>query len=444
MQYLPRLTILFGVVLLLGGACKRPSKECTNSQECGVGFRCVAGVCRHSVVPTQRSSMRAPMGSTSAPTPVAVKRPPACLELPPDPQNRNRGATHFHRRQLKVAFPAYPWRTKRIRLGKARIVAAPVEDKKGVLYVGDLKGGFYAFLPSGKILWRRRVGGAVWARALLSRDEKTLWVGSDDDHVYALSTATGAVTLRKLVFQCAPKKGTDPEHVRCDQDAALVRASDETIVTGGKGVARLDETGTVLWRYSLGSHVRSAAAVDTEGNLYFGTLGHQILSLDPMGNRRWAYRTRAQCDSTPALLRGCTVVAGCDDDALHALDMRTGKLKWRYLAEGDFRSGGAVDQQGTLYWGSTDHYLYALTSKGRAKWRYLTGGRILTPPVVDNQGRILVVPEERRLYLLSSRGELLYSHPLPFLSDGVPLVVQSGALVVPTERGVVLLLEPKK
>ena len=41
-----------------------------------------------------------------------------------------------------------------------------------------------------------------------------------------------------------------------------------------------------------------------------------------------------------------------------------GRLKWKFKTKGDVESSPAVAQDGTIYVGSLDHYLYAINPNG--------------------------------------------------------------------------------
>ena len=49
------------------------------------------------------------------------------------------------------------------------------------------------FPPQGKAVWKTTTGGQIYSSPALSSDGSTLYVGSHDNSVYALSAATGAV-----------------------------------------------------------------------------------------------------------------------------------------------------------------------------------------------------------------------------------------------------------
>ncbi|MDA7628127.1 PQQ-like beta-propeller repeat protein, partial [Verrucomicrobia bacterium] len=58
------------------------------------------------------------------------------------------------------------------------------------------------------------------------------------------------------------------------------------------------------------------------------------------------------------------------DHLLRALDTRTGKLKWRFFAEGPIRFAPYIDG-GRVYFGADDGYVYCLhLEEGKLLWRY--------------------------------------------------------------------------
>ena len=59
------------------------------------------------------------------------------------------------------------------------------------------------------------------------------------------------------------------------------------------------------------------------------------------------------------------------------------KIKWRFPTKGQVLSSPAI-ADGTLYIGSSDHFLYALdASNGTLRWKFKTGGRITSSPAVS-------------------------------------------------------------
>ena len=83
-----------------------------------------------------------------------------------------------------------------------------------------------------------------------------------------------------------------------------------------------------------------------------------------------------------------------------------GDQKWVFPAEGtvgSITSSPAVGQDGTIYAGSDDNSLYAITSSnGALKWRLETGGEVSSSPAIGFGGDVYVGSEDGRLYAFES------------------------------------------
>lgn len=88
---------------------------------------------------------------------------------------------------------------------------------------------------------------------------------------------------------------------------------------------------------------------------------------------KWKFRTGGPIVSTPAVSAG-TVYFGSSDHNVYALDERSGALKWKFPTHGRVSSSPAL-AGGTLYIGSFDGNFYALDAQSGAQlWKFSTGG----------------------------------------------------------------------
>jgi outer membrane protein assembly factor BamB len=434
--------IWFSLSILLLFNCARGNSICSKDMDCKGDRICAKGSC---VTPPNKviDNLTPLIKKQKKVIKKKIKKPPVCSWGFLNDKGFTKGETFNHHHKYKGKFPKKPWKLLKKLNFKTRITAPVVVDNSGNMYFGDHKGRFWKVSAKGKRLWNFSTKDKIWSQAALTKDEKHVYFGSDDDHLYKLKTKTGKLVWKSKPYECKPSKGADPEKVRCDIDSAPVITKNGDILIGGKGVTRLSSKGEILWTHKVGSHVRSSVAVDPEGNIYFGTLGGAIFSLTKNGKKRWFKMIRYQCDSTPVLLDGCTVVIGCDNDALYGLKSKSGKIKWRLLGGSDFRGGGSVGPLGDIYWGNLDKYLYKLDKKGIVKWRYRTNGRVLASPVTDNDGNILIVSEEKQFYYLSIDGNLIWSKKIPAISDTTPVVTKEGKVIMATEKGHLLIFGAK-
>jgi eukaryotic-like serine/threonine-protein kinase len=88
---------------------------------------------------------------------------------------------------------------------------------------------------------------------------------------------------------------------------------------------------------------------------------------------KWKFRAGGAIVSSPALSDG-GVFFGSSDHYVYALDQRSGALRWRFATQGRVTSSPAV-VDGTVYIGSYDGNFYALDARnGKQRWVFATGG----------------------------------------------------------------------
>ncbi len=125
----------------------------------------------------------------------------------------------------------------------------------------------------------------------------------------------------------------------------------------------------------------------------------------------WLVIAAASAAADTALFRGDASHSGIylapGVPALHG-------LKWKFKSDGPIISSPAV-ADGMVYFGSNDHYLYAVkAADGTQSWRFKTGSRVSSSPAVA-AGRVYFVSYDGYVYALDARsGELRWK----FASQG--------------------------
>jgi outer membrane protein assembly factor BamB len=85
-------------------------------------------------------------------------------------------------------------------------------------------------------------------------------------------------------------------------------------------------------------------------------------------------------------------------------------FEWRFRTGNTISSSAAIDINGTLYFGSFDRYVYALTSKGELKWKFLTGGIGESTPAIGEDGTVYVGSTDDNLYAINSTGYMIWNY----------------------------------
>jgi outer membrane protein assembly factor BamB len=150
-------------------------------------------------------------------------------------------------------------------------------------------------------------GANVNSTPALSSDGKAMYVGSDDDNVWALDTTTGAT----------------------------------------------------LWKAKLVGDVQGSPAVGRDGTIFVGSVLGFMYALNPTnGSVKWSKQLAPEIRTSPAIDAGGTIYVGADE-LVFALNGQTGAIIWQFKTGGDVRSSPAIGLDGSLVIGSDDNKLYA-------------------------------------------------------------------------------------
>lgn len=204
-----------------------------------------------------------------------------------------------------------------------------------------------------------------WSGAALNAD--TLYFGGNDARVYALNSATGALTW--------------------------VFPSDKTL-----------------------SSIYATPVIDND-TIYVGGYDGIMRAINANGSQRWQFPTEANLAVygpivPTALVVNNTVYYGDNMHNFYALDAATGAKKWQFLTQNKIWSG-AVYANGTLYFGSLDHNLYALDAEtGAQKWKTTAGGLIAGSPRVQD-GVVYVGALNTLLAVDASSGAIKWTFKSP-------------------------------
>ncbi|MBD3286431.1 PQQ-binding-like beta-propeller repeat protein [candidate division WOR-3 bacterium] len=123
-------------------------------------------------------------------------------------------------------------------------------------------------------------------------------------------------------------------------------------------------------------------------------------------------------------------------------------VKWIYETEsgGDFSTAPNISPDGTIYIGSFDGYLYALTQEGRLKWKFQTGTKPFKKkvayPSIDPDSNIYLTSFDGNLYVISPRGKLLLKHWTGILYPTSPLLDSYGNIYYGAHHSYLFSLSP--
>jgi outer membrane protein assembly factor BamB len=274
------------------------------------------------------------------------------------------------------------------------IVSTPTVGPDSVIYFGTKQvQSLYALNPDGTERWRFPTGDEVNNVPALSPDGTTVYFVSNNDNLYALKMVareadpTGAgginIPLGEWTFPILAESGEV-------NSSPTVNPNDGTIYVGSddQNVYAINPDGTEKWRFNpgTGSDIESSAAfaidpIDGNPTVYIGSDDDNVYALDAeTGAEKWRFNTGANVISSPVVDLDGTIYVGSNDNNLYAINP-DGKPKWSFATGGAVPSSPALGQAGFIHIGSNDTNFYTLSQFGdprNFKDENKTEGKLLT------------------------------------------------------------------
>ncbi len=327
----------------------------------------------------------------------------------------------------------------------------------GRLFIANESGGKYGarqgmihalVAATGEIEWQYDIPNQRVARILTAVDnhvlvatEDTRTMATDDNAFIALDAMTGAELWRFPV----------PAH---SLSAPAVANGLIFFTTNNRAGYGLDlYSGKLRWRIDdLPTWTPSPPAVGSDA-FYFGSRANVITAVDFNGNASplwYAEETGNWIPYAPAYWDGTLYVTG-GNEKLHAIDVRTGKLRWATPVgrghtsppiAGDYVYVGAKESTRRTY------SMQAINvTDGTVIWRF-TAGRYFAAPPLLRDGLLFAPCENGRLYVLDAlTGEQKWQYPLgeDVLGKlrGTP-IVSGDTIAFVDKRGVVYAFSGKQ
>ena len=329
--------------------------------------------------------------------------------------------------------------------------------RAGALYVGSSDGLLYALdAKTGALRWRFGMGGAVSSTPAV--DATTVYASSRDGVLHAIDVHTGRE-------RWAHRFGADLGHLDYwDYYLSSPVLADGTLFVGsGDGhVYAIDPArGAVRWRADAGSRVRSTPAVQA-GIVVFGTMAGQVRAVrERDGTPLWSFAsdgaakkfTDADNDTTsiaasPTIVAddgGTLVTVGGRDGQLYALELQTGRLRWRTTHDGSSWMLSTATDGRTLYVGAGSAAIIQAVdpATGTERWRFKTRSALF-PSLAIAGDTLLGSDFTGMLYALDRKtGGRLWEFPLGARSLSTPLVAD-GIVYAASDLGVLVALNVGK
>lgn len=325
----------------------------------------------------------------------------------------------------------------------------------GKVYVGSDDNRIYALdQNTGAHIWNYTTGGDVHSSPAVA--DGRVFVGNKVGYLYALHEDTGALNWSKKLVN---------GEVYASPTVAYDKVFVTAFETSGSHYAYIfalnKDTGALIWNwkititsyyYGRSMYVHSSPAV-SGGLVFFGAHSQysyyrsRVFALNATdGSIKWQSSigggNGVYIYSSPSVVEGSRVWIGNDDGYIYCLDYDTGALQWKKATGGAIRSSPAI-AYGKVFVGSNDGKVYAYNQwSGNQVWNYTTGGAVRSSPAVAD-GKIIMGSDDGYLYALDeSTGSLMWKFSLGGVVESSPAVAD-GLIFVGSNTGNVHAFGPR-
>jgi len=183
-----------------------------------------------------------------------------------------------------------------------------------------------------------------------------------------------------ILFLCVPLAG-QTQSAAPAQEWRQFRGSPQL---QGVSASSLPSAPKLLWTYEAGDPVDSSAAI-VGGVVYVGAGSGDLLALDlASGKLRWKYTTGNLIGESSPAVGSDAVYVGDLGGLVHAVSVRDGKRIWTFKTGAEIKSSPVVVNDVVLI-GSYDTHLYALDARsGKLRWKVATKGQVHATPAVQD------------------------------------------------------------
>ncbi len=213
-----------------------------------------------------------------------------------------------------------------------------------------------------------------------------------------------------------------------------VVSNDGTIYYTSNRLYAVNPDGSFKWQSEpvsgyQGSLIRSPA-LGEDGTIFatFGT--SELFAFGSWGQLKWMFSAGNRITGSPAVGENGDVYFGSNDGFLYCVEDEDGSLKWKFQVGSAVVATPAISEDGTIYFASAGN-LYAVNPDGTSRWNvhvYDETMETTSSPALAEDGTIYFVGKDG-LYAFNPDGSLKWKYDKPF-SRTSPALGNNGDIYV--------------
>ncbi len=248
------------------------------------------------------------------------------------------------------------------KLGEYEFMFTP-SLKEDLLYIPlstETEGEVYALSKTdGKLIWSFKVDAPIYSPVSVGDD--TVYIPTEKGILLAVSSVNGK--LKWNFFTTGAKGSLPSKYVGISATPGICG---NTLYVGADDTyfyAIDKDTGRLKWKYKTWGNIISSPAISND-TIYMASKDGFVYTLSQNGELKWEYETGYSIFSSP-IISGNTLYIGDTNGGIHAIDVNTGKRKWRLDRDPNFPnsiSSSLILVDGILYGGDMGGYIFAIST----------------------------------------------------------------------------------
>jgi outer membrane protein assembly factor BamB len=274
----------------------------------------------------------------------------------------------------------------------------PIVDASNNVYFGARNNYLYAIDGTQRLFkWRYQVGGAIQSMPIISNNSN-IYFGANDGKIYDLSGNSAPSPVAPPIVQMYM---LNPQHTGQSTYAGPIaeptNINSEPFVSGNL-------------------FVLPSISISSNGIIYLGSNDGYVYAINSItGLTKWKKKVSSSANldgfltspdsmyTTPALAEDGTIYIGSNEGYLYALRPADGSIKWSYYAGYPLQSSPIIDNStGSIYFGAGTR-VYAVGDAGDAgypKWLapFQTGANVNSSPALSTNGYLYFGSDDGYVY----------------------------------------------